>query len=749
MFVSLQPTKKYFVVMFLISCFLLEIFTLVSYRQTEVNNRATDQTVRIYEDLHAAHVVVVDASKLAQAEHVLAVSSRSATALADYQQTRERLRRETANLFQTEFNTQEQRRDIAYLHEKIDELVQRCDAYFDAIKSDTLNPIVRGKFDESMRQGLTEVRDVHENFVNDTRAELEKHIALTKNAQRYHLWTVIAGGVLGFCALLISNLVILSLIGRNTRAEENLRKSEGLFAIILNEINEGVFDQRVQENTIYYSPSYKAMLGYGEKELGTTLADFRALVHPDDVASSDEMYARYINHTTNTYHNVFRLKHKDGHWLWIMSRGVGIWDDKGTIQRLMGTHTDVTAQKRREEELNYFMLENERQRDELALAKEKAEAASRAKSDFLATMSHEIRTPMNAVIGLASLLLEMRLPPKQREMMETLHANADILLQLVNDLLDISRIESGQIELDSQSFSFDNIFKTLNALFDGQAAAKGTKLHLTNQLGAQQYLGDATRLQQILVNLISNALKFTQRGSISVTASGSRDEGGTTHLSISVADTGVGIPPEKLAVIFDKFVQADQTISRRYGGSGLGLAISKSLANLMGGDVSVISSVNQGSVFTLSLPLHETKSQVPHPPVPIYKAAAASTGKVLVVEDYAANVMVATLVLENLGYETDVATSGAEALLLVRERITPYTAILMDVQMHGMDGYETTRRLRALEKEKGMRHFVIGVTAHALAGDRDKCLEAGMDDYMSKPINHDLLAEKLSHVLAA
>jgi CheY-like chemotaxis protein len=222
-------------------------------------------------------------------------------------------------------------------------------------------------------------------------------------------------------------------------------------------------------------------------------------------------------------------------------------------------------------------------------------------------------------------------------------------------------------------------------------------------------------------------------------------ENGLTLVCISVEDTGVGIPSHKLGNIFEKFVQGDQTISRRFGGSGLGLAICKSLASLMGGDITVESRVDQGSIFTLTLPLQPgRKQQRPSAQETSSKPGKAASGKVLVVEDYAANVMVATMMLENLGYTPEVVSTGAAAVEKIKEVDAPFTAILMDVQMHGMNGYETTRRIRQVEKEKGFRHFIIGVTAHALAGDRDKCLEAGMNDYMSKPIDFGILAQKLT-----
>lgn len=389
-----------------------------------------------------------------------------------------------------------------------------------------------------------------------------------------------------------------------------------------------------------------------------------------------------------------------------------------------------------------------RAEEQMMAALKEAEAANIAKTEFLANMSHEIRTPMNAIIGLSNILAGENLTPRQKEYMRTLQMSADSLLALINDLLDISKIEARTVELEQIRFDLAKMLQEIISMMNVKAKEKNLEFSMDSDfIKMRDFIGDPTRIRQIVVNLCSNAIKFTDKGRIHIHVTGSPgDEPGIENISISVEDTGVGIAASQLEHIFEKFVQADTSINRKYGGTGLGLAITKTLAGIMGGDVTVESELGKGSKFTVTLPLKVAENSDDFVET-IYKNSkdkimSEHKKRVLLVEDYAPNVLVAGTFLEEFGYDWDSAKSGNEAVAMFER--TSYDAILMDVQMFGMNGLEATRLIRAFEAgHKRERTPIIGMTAHALAGDRERCLGVGMDDYISKPFNPNELQDKL------
>ena len=524
----------------------------------------------------------------------------------------------------------------------------------------------------------------------------------------------------------------------------DLAESRAFLRTIIDSVADPIFVKDHLHCWVEGNRAFWDLLGGEEKAKGKTDYDLFPKEQADDFWAGDERVFKGERFDEEEF-----LQRPDGAILTIATKKVRVQFADGA-PGIVGVIRDVTRQRALEEEVrqhrdNLQLLVAEQVGDLIA-AKSRAEAANIAKSEFLANISHEIRTPMNSIVGLASLLNSSDTPPpKYKLFLQTLEASANSLLLLINDMLDMAKIESGTAEIDRVPFELCKLLDELRQVMASQAIRRKIAVATDCQLPKDEILlGDPRRLRQVLINIVGNAIKFTEHGGVTVTAMADPDD---AFVRIEIMDTGIGIPADKLGTIFDKFIQSDSTISRKYGGTGLGLAITRNLVELMGGAIDVQSTLGVGSTFTLRLPLRTTERMTQTP---------AETGErrnieplpralhVLLVEDTPPNVLVAGEMLHRLGATFDVAENGP--LALERFAAKKYDVILMDIQMPGMDGWTVTEGIRRAEKAKAIATTpIIGLTAHAFARDRERCMAAGMNDFISKPYT---IAE-LRRVLAA
>ncbi|MBK5969483.1 MULTISPECIES: PAS domain-containing sensor histidine kinase [Thiorhodovibrio] len=503
--------------------------------------------------------------------------------------------------------------------------------------------------------------------------------------------------------------------------------------------NVGLWDWDFITNKVHYSEEWKGQIGYADDEIGDAFEEWQSRVHPDDLDKALAHFDQAINTKADRYELVFRFRHKDGHYIWVLAQAFIHQDPTGKPIRIIGSHIDITNQKALEQEL----IE----------AKERAEAASQARSEFLANMSHEIRTPLNGVMGMLQVLDDAELEPQFKEAVSIAMGSSQTLLTVINDILDFSKIEAGKLSIAHEPFNLNALLPSVIAAFRQQAANKGVALHsgLAPDLPAR-VLGDAARLRQVLFNLLGNAIKFTERGEVRLdTRVLSGKDPARMRLEFAISDTGIGIPEDRLADIFESFTQVDSSNTRRFQGSGLGLAIVRRLVGLMDGQVTIASTLGQGTEVRFDIRV-ETAAEdelAPHEPV----RAGLRTGlaptkalQVLVVDDEPTNTKVLSMMLNKLGHQVQTAANGRQALDRLRSQA--FDLVFMDASMPEMDGLEATRHIR--DNQDGDLNPsvpIVALTAHAMKGDRERFLAAGMDDYLSKPIVVQALHDALHRVM--
>ncbi len=575
--------------------------------------------------------------------------------------------------------------------------------------------------------------DLHVNEYRKRLASIRHYTAVT------YALIITLGMLIGVVVYFISR--------KSARAHEQLRLHARAMEMAANAI---VITDR--DGTIQWAnPAFTAITGYTREEaIGQNPRILKSGKH--DQAFYERMWQTILS--GHVWKGEVVNRRKDGSLYTEEMTIAPVWDGKGGITHFVAIKQDISERKRFQQQLEQAL--------------EQAQAASRAKSEFLANMSHEIRTPMNGILGMAQLLMDTPLDEEQRDYVSTLKSSAESLLSLLGDILDISRIEAGRMELHFSPFDLRQAVHQVARLFAAHAREKGLLLQVDVAEDIPPSLsGDELRLRQILSNFVGNAVKFTEHGSITIRVHqveadneqrvvllrqqhGIPEHFQTVWIQLAVSDTGIGIPADKQSAIFDTFTQADGSATRRYGGSGLGLAINRNLTELMGGTIGVQSEEGKGSTFWVILPLFAPimeqsmgnvgdgcSRQHAFADGGSTSRVARGAGRVLLVEDNEVNRKVVLRLLQKLGYEVDVAEDGVEAVEKTAQQ--QYDAVLMDVHMPRMDGLEATRAIRERERGTGRHQVIIAMTASAMKEDVEQCLMSGMDDYLSKPVRLEVL----------
>ncbi|MBI1183478.1 response regulator [bacterium] len=520
----------------------------------------------------------------------------------------------------------------------------------------------------------------------------------------------------------------IDLEAEKEKAQKELREKDAFIQkIVLSSPNIIYVNDLEQGTNIYHNNQIVQILGYNEEEvaaLGPQL--FSKILDPQDIESTRQHYLKMRHEAKDgeIVESEFKLKSKTGHWVWLLARDTPFKrNEEGKVVEILGTAIDITDRKTAEREL----LE----------AKKYAEQAAVAKSEFLSNMSHEIRTPMNAIMGLTDLLLKNDFTKQQTENLKAIKYSADNMLVIINDILDFSKIEAGKLNFENIDFDLHERISLLQKTFHFRAKQKGIYFKILIDPSVPQYLkGDPFRLNQILVNLVGNAIKFTAEGAVSLFVTTYADE-----ICFEVTDTGIGIAPDKLQHIFENFTQAQGNITRKFGGTGLGLAITKRLVEMMKGQIEVQSTEGEGSTFLVSLPyLPGNAALVERETVETEMTNEIAGARILVAEDNPINQMYLKQLVTQWNLDLTMANNGLEVLDECSKN--EFDLVLMDVQMPEMDGITATRELR-----KTLKIPVIALTADAMESTRNELIEAGINDFITKPFKGSELLEKIKKQL--
>ncbi|MCS5597877.1 MAG: ATP-binding protein [Alphaproteobacteria bacterium] len=614
-------------------------------------------------------------------------------------------------------------------------------------RANVFEPVIENEilFDvQSLDNLKNNIMRINNMMLKETYEKLNSRFQLLGEKKKQYLKTLLFSVGVGTILLLIFNGYLLFVQRSKGHIAASLKEAEERLSIAIDGSDDGIFDWDIKNNVVFFSRQFFEMIGEKFDPAVSSINFLKQRIHEDDLEKAWSYIEQYLDGGLSEYRQSFRMKHESGRWVWVQSRGKALFGADNKATRIVCIHTDITHTVKAQERLKAEKIE--------------AEDANRAKSEFLAHMSHEIRTPLTAINGIVEIFERTKdsFNEKQQSLVGTLKSSTSSLIDLINDILDFSKIESGELELDEHGFSLDEVFENVISMMALKASEKGISFVFDySALKGQDFYGDVKRIRQILVNLINNAIKFTDDGGVKINAE-LEDREGNPFLRINVSDTGIGIDSEDFDLVFQRFKQADSSVSRKYGGTGLGLPISKNLANLMGGDIFLSSQPGKGSTFSLLLPVKievqsvktEKQDKGALKINDKIRSALSDDNKILVVEDYEGNVVLLSYMFDELDVVYDVARNGADAVDMWKKN--HYDVVLMDIQMPVMDGFSATKHIRDFEAANNIeRTPIIGMTAHALVGDKDKCIESGMDSYLPKPlVEADLKREILKYVKA-
>jgi len=541
-------------------------------------------------------------------------------------------------------------------------------------------------------------------------------------------------------------------IEEHKKTSQSLKISKDRFDLAMKGSNDGLWDRDLINNTVYYSERWKSMLGFSDIEFPNDIKSFEERIHPDDIEKVNSVFLNHLNKKTDFYENKFRIRHKDGRYIWIHDRGKAIFNKEGIPIRIVGTHTDITEKQKIEDELHQYQAHLEEKVEERTKkyfkAKEKAEESDRLKSAFLANMSHEIRTPMNAIVGFTDLLTDPDLTPLQKdELILHINKNSNTLVYLIDDIIDIAKIEAEQLKINKTECNINQIYSEVyNSFLETNEIKENssTKLILKKGILSDNFTinTDPVRFQQILINLIGNALKYTEKGHVECGYEVKTDKH-NSYLEFYIKDTGIGIPEEKHKFIFERFSKLEDSKTKLYRGTGLGLTITKSLVQLLGGKIWLESKENKGSTFFFTIPVEEFKGQTKKEKEDVDECIKDwKDNTILIAEDEDSNYRVLQMALRRTNINILRAENGQQAVDICKAN-KKINLVLMDLKMPDINGIEATIEIKKVRPDLP----IIAQTAYAMTEDKKTSIAAGCNDYLAKPIKSKVLISTLNKYL--